>query len=1201
MGQFNASAVAGFLKKMWDNKARRPEDCFLLVLESGVDERSSTQSSRQNLNNYPKVLAALKGRRGLAADVARTEVYVLPSPRTDALLDVSAIQQCTLQEADLYFSDLLGIVGAAADDNGMRAPEDYRGLAVSDVQQRFDSLRPLLSSALVEEALTTGLCVAVDFLTADEDRLFYMGVDAQASHVAAGLVVERPELRAAAMDGLNDRRNVLIHGPSGSGKSAILWDVAYYSRHSVRWFQIRQLTLEDVGRIAMLARSRRASLDAPIGFIIDDVGRGFSDAWTALAEEVRRTPGLLLLGSVREEDRYPLEDRGQAHHVQVESDAGLAERIWKELRERGQTSWQGWREPWVMSNGHLLEYTHILTQGRRLSETLDEQVSARQNDRNRHDELDVLRVVACANATGCSAEVVRLPEVLGKSSSNVSLALTRLIDEHMVFGAEEGQVVGLHELRSAEILRLSHRFPPPLMSSTVAAAVYVVPGRDLGRFLERTLTACASYDEALLEAVSRRVMAEPSAIMFSQVVKGLDLAQAHRIVRDWLASPEASGIPRAHLGLAGIFGVSGVDAPVLGGSSEFAPASRRLTELRNASALSSLTQRLIALLGVAGIRSIAAAGGTGELTLMLASLNDQALPDDVVEMLSQINPPTRELAFGEVVELLAAAHAASPLIARRWVDRVSQDELFARFAESVAWTSVPTLSPCEEGIEVRANFWAVVSEPTQDANDAAVRTVETLLAIAPDADIGACDVLGADGRVQMMSAGRPSAQKRIPRRFSPGSAAVSSNRRWLQAVSSHLSSVSRTAYLSQFLDHIRVVNRCLKIYLDAALRGREEAGAIATLGKVHEASLETVPPPELNADGTLSQRYSTLQSLLFDCSAELLRRFAGLPEESASYIGWVGSILDNVKSAVSEESWDLIGTQAPGELMEWTRILEGMQALAREASVRQRSPIRTHTRHTAKKGALFDGACRAAATFKEARVAQVESALRSQLCSAENGRSLYLLDSKADSLAWPPADVLLVLPADGISDLSASWADFRAALGEGRRICILPVLDGYGLTLWAVAGHEVPFAAQVEALKWCEVAGVRALPTPTVDAFTAVTRPLIELNGVDAYWSFRGRRIAQERTAYDQLRIEVDHKRTDFGTLPIQPEVMEDAERTFAAILNGELNMAADAARVLAGERSEAVMQLEQLTATMMAQDALRVVVDSDENGEPAL
>ena len=123
-----------------------------------------------------------------------------------------------------------------------------------------------------------------------------------------------------------------------------------------------------------------------------------------------------------------------------------------------------------------------------MSETLHAQIAARMNDVTRHDELDVLRMVACVNATGCGADVSELPRVLSKSATTVSLALTRLKDEHLVQDTHDGRIVGLHELRSAELLRLSHEFALPLLSTTVATAVWLVPASEMSRFLERTLS-----------------------------------------------------------------------------------------------------------------------------------------------------------------------------------------------------------------------------------------------------------------------------------------------------------------------------------------------------------------------------------------------------------------------------------------------------------------------------------------------------------------------------------------------------------------------------------------------------------------------------------------------------------------------------------------------------------------------------------------
>src|SRR3546814_18768358 len=76
-------------------------------------------------------------------------------------------------------------------------------------------------------------------------------------------------------------------------------------------------------------------------------------------------PGVVLLGSVREEDVTLIAERARAAEIRADPDDELAERLWRELREAEKTNWAGWREPWKMSDGLLLEYVHILTRGQR--------------------------------------------------------------------------------------------------------------------------------------------------------------------------------------------------------------------------------------------------------------------------------------------------------------------------------------------------------------------------------------------------------------------------------------------------------------------------------------------------------------------------------------------------------------------------------------------------------------------------------------------------------------------------------------------------------------------------------------------------------------------------------------------------------------------------------------------------------------------
>lgn len=274
---------------------------------------------------------------------------------------------CLPLMASVCFAAIADKVGVLSDDNGERALGDFLSLSVSDFEHEVEKLAGVLFSTDLELALQRGLCESVDFLTPIEDRNFYLGTDVQPGHLAAGLLIERPEASTRVLNALERQRAVLIAGPSGSGKSGLLWEAAKESRHTIRWFRIRNAATEsDIVDILRLADTFRASAHMPIGFVIDDVGRHRTGLWDALATEAATRSNLLLLGSLREEDMFLVSRRNLSIEIREQPDTTLAEQIWRELHDRGQTNWPGWREPWQTCNGLLLEYTHLLTQERRL-------------------------------------------------------------------------------------------------------------------------------------------------------------------------------------------------------------------------------------------------------------------------------------------------------------------------------------------------------------------------------------------------------------------------------------------------------------------------------------------------------------------------------------------------------------------------------------------------------------------------------------------------------------------------------------------------------------------------------------------------------------------------------------------------------------------------------------------------------------------
>ena len=120
-----------------------------------------------------------------------------------------------------------------------------------------------------------------------------------------------------------------------------------------------------------------------------------------------------------------------------------------------QTSWEHWREPFEQSEGLMLEYVHLLTQGKRLAAVIYDQVRQREQE-DRHEELAIIRSTAVLCANGGEVQASKLFELLDIKPDTAGRSLQRLIDEHLVRESGPGVLGGLHMLRSEALRKVSH-------------------------------------------------------------------------------------------------------------------------------------------------------------------------------------------------------------------------------------------------------------------------------------------------------------------------------------------------------------------------------------------------------------------------------------------------------------------------------------------------------------------------------------------------------------------------------------------------------------------------------------------------------------------------------------------------------------------------------------------------------------------------
>lgn len=107
--------------------------------------------------------------------------------------------------------------------------------------------------------------------------------------------------------------------------------VAIFTRHAVRWYRVRRLADPDVPQLIQFARLLDAGPSRPVGFVIDDVGRAAAASCDRLMTEVHAIAGLLIQGSIREEDVFLLGSAKTTSVIRPILDESLAERLWSAL------------------------------------------------------------------------------------------------------------------------------------------------------------------------------------------------------------------------------------------------------------------------------------------------------------------------------------------------------------------------------------------------------------------------------------------------------------------------------------------------------------------------------------------------------------------------------------------------------------------------------------------------------------------------------------------------------------------------------------------------------------------------------------------------------------------------------------------------------------------------------------------------------
>ncbi|SEM09965.1 hypothetical protein SAMN05518845_11661 [Variovorax sp. YR750] len=1048
---------AGNLPPDWETRAGLR---LAVVLERPVEGIAATgwhatlSQSEQPLDAFANLLAAALGFDDVQRAIllmARTHLVVEPDPMDQgyAAMDSSMLPPAGVR---LVMQQLRESAGFAADSNYAAQAVDAATLDRSDVQGLIDRTRTVIDPD-GELRLTAGLAERADFSASLPEAGFYEGVDVMPGHVGAGLVFARPEAIAQVVDALRSKRYGLIVGPSGAGKSALAWLCAHHTRHAVRWYRLRGLRTEDVAKLAMLGEFLQASAERPVGFVVDDVGRVETMGWDLLVSEVEANPGLLAVATAREEDVFVLTTAARTPTVRPHLDEGLAMRIWQALEHSGLVRFSHWTEPLELSQGLLLEYIHLLTAGKRLEQTLREQVRRRLAE-GRDDELALLQIISFASAHGAAVESDRLRTISGLNTFPFARALRRLIDEHAVRESAEGALTGLHEIRSSYLVTAIQDLLGEPPGSAMAQTISALRSESFRAFIVRVFRSLPQQESTILSALASR-LGTGDADSWAPIFHGLGLATVDRIAEQWVPIARAAAVEDRFSGFVLMMVLANTDPEGLSFIPGLATAKTDFAQVNVADLRQQLHEQIATGLPVPPMDLVQAHELAAALLPLMGSCGVPNLPLDLRGDLSQESLEPL-LSFAITLREIGLAHAQDFV-------RVAggSQALLERIRQERAWVTKPEIGEAE-GMKCVTGFVRFVHDEIHPDLGAAVTSLcEAMAAAVPEAELLISDVLLPNGKPFKMGEFSPHTTTRF-RQALPAPARVAWNRALIRAVHRLVSSPNETQRVTALADAVKELGDRLKEAGDLYCRARPASPQLQLFLRLQGLLTSMVAPPGLqeNFSGPLDKGayagddvvhtfVSSLQRLMRDLTSTgtIDHRLAAM--NAADLASKAGKLLDPAL-------WRMTNSPPLQALADIQDTLQGIRIITGDAAMTDDSSRRhaalgfttVSRRHNVLPRAVQQARLRAdEAVLKQS--AQIQRAMLAHGLTVEVHTRQA---KKSDGMRWPDVEYAALLPVNQVIDWLTTVDSFGAVAAE----LDLKVTIYYGAV---IAGHVAPMGA----------------------------------------------------------------------------------------------------------------------------------------------
>ena len=1066
-------------RRIWVQIKSRQHGTFRDAEVSSILDKVQRKYARLTnpLSNFPTVILEQPRTEKVDPDITSLfedqtgQVFICENPREEIVQVILSNIDTAEVLADGLATELYWLVAKASEQNASLAYDDRRKITTTEVEQLFVERLTAEDPSAIDEILVTGAIKLVDLTTPIDEPDFYRGVKVEPGHVAAKLVLERPKDVSRVRNALLRNRHVLVYGPSGAGKSALTWLVTSDTVDQMRWYQITGLaSAADTDAIVRFVRSRQPSQKSPIGLAFDEVNSTNCSLWNVLVRELHGIAAVYLLGSVRQEDMDLVVNQSDTAFVKVVLDEVLAPSIWAKLHDIGFTKWTHWREPYEQSDGLMLEYVHILTEGSRLDAVIGDQIRCREQE-DRNHELKIIRSVAVICAHGGEVVASRLFEILGLTNDDANLALKRLIDEHLVREDQPGILGGLHGLRTQALVKASHDEMVYLATETLWAGLGATTCGTLPRVVHSIFANSSDdSDNLFLRNLSDVLISNYNADHWTAILTGLGLGTLERHVATFLSILEDHGVQRAHWSLASMYSDPSIDVPTLPGSDQLKHLQSAVFDFR-ALPKNDLRAACLALLPTE-IAPPPVVGIT-QANSMLSCLAPICGGDSIELELKCDLIADEEQNVRHVAKLLSSAYLVAPHLAHNLVESLGGEQaLLNLFHKQFPWTTQPVIEPDgKHGRTVRSNWFYVAEKHQPDPHETVCNVCETLISLSPISNAAASDAVDPAGNQISVGDYKPWS-KNIPRENLPPKARVAWNVVFRQLLLARSGVFSLTHYTRQIALLVCRTEKVFRMFTEKWITGKPitttmESEIKSILDSVSELSYTaSQKTPSSMIEPSSVGTEDTLGSFLMHVLGNLAQRLSKYETTKAVAV-FSGSLHGQGSVHCQSEIWRTLTSPPLAELERLSKRLcdvscilhemadqGGLQAILRFISARRKRRLGNAV-HTA---ALH---CRKLAERRfKTRLGELENVLSDR---GWKSQCVSRTISDHDSPNWPAREIAILFEIEelmtqwmlnveevlsiGVNQLKNDWPFTTVPIINGKVLASLAVLPSSQMSL----------------------------------------------------------------------------------------------------------------------------------------------------------